>query len=245
MTNAATARTSDQMCERLKKKYTPRTKAAFDSSKQSGFLKKARESFDPFELYDEIGENIKSEHDDCLKVKAKPQSAKSTAASVSRSTKKPNARKKQNFLAAFVKDRESSAAIKVKAPSIPLGFILSLIILGTLLMIIIFSYSRISGFQSEISELKSERSKLSEDLASVAIEIEKRDDIRVIESFAADNIGMVKGDTIEKRFITISGGEKIEVIENTDDENELQGGFFSNLLSALTSGFSRLSEYFN
>ncbi len=248
MTNAASTRTDNQMCERLKKKYTPRAKAAFDSSKKNVLLKKAKESFDPFEMYDEIGENVKNESvaRETSNVRQKPtkQTAKRRSLTVKKASK-PLPRKRENPLASFFKNKADGDAIAVKAPSIPFGFILSLIILGTLLMMIIFSYSRISGYQSEISKLKTEKNQLSADISSIAIEIEKRDDIRVIENLAADDIGMVKGDTIEKKFITISGGEKIEVIENTDDNETLDGGFFSNLLSALTSGFSRLSEYFN
>ena len=107
---------------------------------------------------------------------------------------------------------------------------------------IIFSFAQINEFKREISGLESKRSELSTEVEQLAIQLDLKNDVRVIEKAAREDIGMVRRNQVESKYINIAQGDRVEVIEDTE-ENQEDFGIFTTLLSSVGSGWDKLLEY--
>ncbi len=139
--------------------------------------------------------------------------------------------------------------IKKARTPIPIATISITIICTLMIMVIVYSSAQVYQYTMDVGALEYEISTLAKKQAELSLELEQKDDIRVIEDYATNVIGMVKGDTVEKRYITLSGGEKIEILdpdikEDTEiSANSNDTGFFSTILSAIGENFNALLEY--
>ena len=79
----------------------------------------------------------------------------------------------------------------------------------------------------------------------LALALEERDDIRVIEDIAVNRIGMVRGNLVESRFVSVSGGDRIVLNNQDKDANTENSGYglFSTMLSAIGENLDKLREY--
>lgn len=67
-----------------------------------------------------------------------------------------------------------------------------------------------------------------------------KDDIREIEEYALNEIGMVKSDYVQSATVSVAGGEHIDVIDAGEAED---ANFFSTLLSAMSGRLDALKDY--
>lgn len=88
---------------------------------------------------------------------------------------------------------------------------------------------RISSLENEISDLRTESAELS-------IELNQKNDLRLIEELATKKYGMVKEDALQRKYVSLSEGESIEVLEVEEEEN---GGVL------LSSVFSSIGKFFS
>lgn len=117
------------------------------------------------------------------------------------------------------------------------------LVIGTLMiMSIVFSFSEIYQTTSEISSLENTLSEL-EDLADeLELKLEEKNDIRVIEQVATEELGMVNRDSVQRKYISLSDGERIDVIENENaGEDTATSGV---LLSSFFASLGNLFDYF-
>lgn len=117
-----------------------------------------------------------------------------------------------------------------------------LLVIGTMMiMSIVLSFSEIYQTTSEIAGLEADLAALRDQAAELELELEEKNDIRVIERIATEDLGMVKEDAVQKKYISLSDGERIDIIEDDDAENEAAHGV---LLSSIWSSLGSLFDYF-
>lgn len=117
-----------------------------------------------------------------------------------------------------------------------------LIVIGTMMiMSIVLSFSEIYQTTSEIARLEADLAALRDQAAELELELEEKNDIRVIERIATEDLGMVKEDAVQRKYISLSDGERIDIIEDENAENDAAHGV---LLSSIWSSLGSLFDYF-
>ena len=130
--------------------------------------------------------------------------------------------------------------VLVRAP-FPVTGLFMLILFTLMALVLLLSFSQNYELQGQISALHDDAYRLEQLQHSLEIQLEERDDIRVIEKIAVEELGMVKYDLVESRFVSVSGGDRIELTE--EDAQAVEAGLWSTMLSAVGESFSRIREY--
>ncbi len=138
-------------------------------------------------------------------------------------------------------DIDTGSEKVVKRSPLPKGLIAAILLCTVMLLVVVYTYSSYAQVTSEGTALQARKTELLVERDRLHNMLELRDDIREIEDYAVNNIGMVKSDLVETRYVSIAGGERIEVIRS--DEPEEDGGIFSTLLTAMGGSWERLLEY--
>ncbi|MBQ7921854.1 MAG: septum formation initiator family protein [Clostridia bacterium] len=155
-----------------------------------------------------------------------------TAARKQRSVREDKTTRNAEMFSNTVPERQE---ILVEKKRFPLTFLLLLSFVTVMIMMIILSIAQIYQTTDDISSLEYELGKLQATAAELELRIEEKNDIRVIEQIATDRLGMVKEDSVQKKYISLSDGERIELVEDTSDENAESG--FGSMLSSIWTAF--------
>lgn len=129
----------------------------------------------------------------------------------------------------------------VRATRFPISALATVIICSVMVMFIVYSGVMIKDVMNDISSLESESAELAERERELSLELEVKNDLRVIEQIAVNELGMIKKDFITKNYITMGNEDKIEVY-GVEDEGAF-GGESSTLLSAIGEQLGRFVEY--
>ncbi|MBQ8523083.1 MAG: septum formation initiator family protein [Clostridia bacterium] len=129
--------------------------------------------------------------------------------------------------------------IKVEKKRAPMGVILGILIAFVLLMGVVYSFSQISESSSQLSDMKAELAQIRAEAEKYALEIEAKNDLGVIEDKAVNELNMVKEGSVQKKYITVSDGDRIVIAQNSDDAPEGYGG----ILSGLSAAFENIMDY--
>ena len=117
------------------------------------------------------------------------------------------------------------------------------LVIGTMMiMSIVLSFSEIYQTTSEIAQLENTLAALQDQAAELELELEEKNDIRVIEQIATEKLGMVKEDSVQRKYISLSDGERIDIIEDENAEEETAAPGV--LLSSIWSSLGNLFDYF-
>lgn len=130
--------------------------------------------------------------------------------------------------------------IRISKDRISLSFILILVVGAMMFMALIFSVSEVYRSTSEISQLESQLTDLQSQAELLEIKLEEKNDVELIEQIASEKLGMVGGESVQRRYITLSGGEHIEVYEEAEEEKS-DGVVFSSIFSSLGKFFDRFN----
>ena len=108
-----------------------------------------------------------------------------------------------------------------------------------MVLLIVFSIAQIYKTTDEIGDLKSQLSTLQTTAAELELKIEEKNDIRTIEKIATEELGMVKEDSVQKKYVSLSDGEHIDLIEEPEQDtaNDGLGTMLSSIVSALGRWF--------
>lgn len=128
----------------------------------------------------------------------------------------------------------------VKRSPLPKGAVVAVLICTVLLMVVLYTYSSYTQVVADGKALQAERTTLINERSRLVNMLEMRDDVREIEDYATNTIGMVKSDLVETRHVSIAGGERIEVIRAEGTEED--GGLFSTILSAMGTNWQGLFD---
>ncbi len=133
------------------------------------------------------------------------------------------------------------AEVKVEGRRMTPMFAVFLVIGTMMIMSIVLSFSEIYQTTSEIARLEADLAVLRDQAAELELELEEKNDIRIIEQIATGELGMVKEDAVQRKYISLSDGERIDIIEDETAENEAAPGV---LLSSIWSSLGSLFDYF-
>lgn len=139
-------------------------------------------------------------------------------------------------------DSKPNAKNYTKKTHFPLGTLFMTLALGMVLAFVVHSSVRINEANAELADLQAEIALQNSELRELELEMETKNDLRVIEDIAINQLGMTKKENIRKEYISLYEEDEV-IIEEVDEsvENNASG----NLLSAFSDRFKILSEYFN
>ncbi len=144
-----------------------------------------------------------------------------------------------NFIA---KDENEAIEKKVKTRPVSKSLIFSVALFTVMIMMVLFTYSSYAQINARVDELKEEKAALMAEQEHLQSLLAVRDDIREIEDYATNVIGMVKSDYVETRYVSIADGERIEVLSVDESEGNAPS-LFATLLSAMGGNWERVLEY--
>lgn len=120
-----------------------------------------------------------------------------------------------------------------------LGLIVAAVICTALFAFMMWTSAEINESTQAISELQSRLATLSSQEKELNLQLELKNDLRVIEEKASLEYGMIKSDNLTKQHVNIDNQDKIEVVE----EEEQEESTFSTMMSIIGENFSNLLEY--
>lgn len=179
-------------------------------------------------------------------IRARAYDGSEARASAEREAKRrANAKRPPLFSFAGIKNvilGKDEDEIEVKKSPVSASLIIGIVIFAVVVMMIIFSFAQISEFKKEISVLDNQKAELVEQIDQLALEIDLKNDIRVIEQIATEEYGMVKSNRVESKYISVAEGERI-VLPESDGEETADYGVFTTLMSAASSNWDKIMEY--
>lgn len=128
---------------------------------------------------------------------------------------------------------------RVARRSLPPFFVLLLTFMTVMVLLIVFSIAQIYKTTDEIGDLKSQLSTLQTTATELELKIEEKNDIRTIEKIATEELGMVKEDSVQRKYVSLSDGEHIDLVEELEQDtaNDGLGTMLSTIVSALGRWF--------
>ena len=106
-----------------------------------------------------------------------------------------------------------------------------------MVMFLVMEVSNVYKAANEVSELESRLKTMQSEADELELKLEAKNDIREIEKIATTEYGMAKEDTLQRRYISLSDGERIEILDS--EEEESSGGVL------LSSIFSAIGDLFD
>ncbi len=123
----------------------------------------------------------------------------------------------------------------------PLSIVLTALCFTVLILAIVTTSVQISEIVAENSNLERQYNALISEENELRLQLEVRDDLRVVESVAKNDIGMVKKDQVERHYITVRKEDKIELVE---EEIEEKTNILDGILSFGGSIVERVRDFF-
>ncbi len=111
-----------------------------------------------------------------------------------------------------------------------------------MIMSIVVSFSESYQTTTDIALLESTLAELKDTAADLELKLEEKNDIRAIERIATEELGMVKEDAVQRKYLSLSDGERIDLIEDPAAETETPG--VGVLLSSIWSSLGNFFDYF-
>lgn len=101
-------------------------------------------------------------------------------------------------------------------------FLLCSVIIFTVAATLVKSEAMISELNSQITSAENELQEQENAYSQYQMQVESIYSLRVIEDYAKNELGMVKIENNRKEFISLSEGDKAEIIQSSEDKNILQ-----------------------
>ena len=180
-----------RLAEKLKSEYRDRVKCAGASPASERVRRTSDDSF--------FGDDVRRSRNNSFYESEKRRSSKTQRFS-----------KIKRFFGA---DEEPENEIRVERKKIPAGFLLALAFCTVMVMLVIMSVSQIYQTTREISKLERDVVSLKENIDDLELKLDEKNDIRLIEQMATASLGMVKEDSLQRKYISLSDGERVDVIE--------------------------------
>ncbi len=120
-----------------------------------------------------------------------------------------------------------------------MNVILGILTAAALLSGVAYSANRVATSSAQLSELKSTLEELDGQIERYRLKLEDKNDLGEIEQLAAGELNMVKEGSVEKKYVTVSDGDRIVLENNESDSPEGYGG----ILSGLSAAFDDILDY--
>ncbi len=141
---------------------------------------------------------------------------------------------------AFGKDEEERVARRDLKSRFSIRAVICIVFVLGAFMLVLQANSSYSRALTEVRNLREEQTELTAERDRLVNLIGVKDDIREIEEYALNEIGMVKSDYVQSATVSVAGGEHIDVIDAGEAED---ANFFSTLLSAMNGRLDALKDY--
>ena len=259
------ATTGNPLCDKLRREYSQRCAAATTRSvPTSELMARVQKGLNPYENMPSYPQqpitrtaNRPAPQQQARAQKSVPQqaarrnpTAKPGQGSVKRSaSSRPSqitpATRKNNTAVSRARRAPAVKEVRMASKPFPMATVSLLAIFTVMIMVIIVSFAQNYELSSDIAALEAQAQALAQSERELALALEERDDIRVIEDIAINRIGMVRGNLVESRFVSVSGGDRIVLNNQEADTASEQGGYglFSTMLSAIGENLDKLREY--
>lgn len=147
--------------------------------------------------------------------------------------------KRKQYDAAREEPITPAVEIKVKHKTVP-PLLLAFIIVGTLMvMCLVLSISEIYQTTNEIAQLENQLEVLQNEADELKLRLEEKNDVRTIEEIATNELGMIKEDALQRRYVSLSDGEYIELVADGTEDESTGGVMLSSIFSSLGQFFER------
>lgn len=162
-----------------------------------------------------------------------------------RGNKPAAAAPRRNTAVASVRRAPAIKEVRMASKPFPMATVSLLAVFTVMIMVIMISFAQNYELNGEIASLEAQAQALAQSERELSLALEERDDIRVIEDIAINRIGMVRGNLVESRFVSVSGGDRVILNNNESDTSRQEGGYglFSTMLSAFGENLDKLREY--
>ena len=120
-------------------------------------------------------------------------------------------------------------------------FIACIAVATIMLLALVMCFAEVCQSSSTVGSLESQLTSLEKEKSELAVRLDAKNDLKQIETIATTKLGMVKEDSIQKRFVSLSEGEHIEVLETEEDNTGTSGGV---LLSSVFASIGRFFDRF-
>ena len=159
--------------------------------------------------------------------KARDAAAKASAEALRRAeasrAKTAAALKKQAAKAEKIR-RKSMVAIHTIAAEQKYAFPLSIVLISlcftVLILAIVTTSVQIGEITSVNASLRRQYNSLVSEENELRLQLETRDDLRIVENMARGELGMVKKDEVQRYYLTVRKEDRIEIIEEVVKERE-------------------------
>ena len=94
--------------------------------------------------------------------------------------------------------------------------IAAIVAITCMFMMLVLNAVSISDMKTKTTQMSSQLESLIERREELALELEKRDDLRYIEEIAKNQYGMIKKDYVTKYYVSLDNHDKIELIADSD-----------------------------
>ncbi len=126
-----------------------------------------------------------------------------------------------------------------KTRSLSLGMFVAVLVTAMVLAMVVYSGSFINEEARRYSELTGTLAELKENEKTLALALEEKNDVAVIEDIAINELGMVAANSTEQGYISLSAGDSVKVYDVTKEDNSLT----VNLLNTFGEKISGFLEY--
>lgn len=141
----------------------------------------------------------------------------------------------------FFAEEAAPEEIRVARKKMPKTFLALLAFCTVMIMLIILSIAQFYQANREVSGLENTIKVLKETIDDLELKLDEKNDVRLIEQIATTEMGMVKEDAVQRKYVSMSDGERVDLIEDSDVAEDVGGG---TMLSSIFSALSGLFEYF-
>lgn len=127
---------------------------------------------------------------------------------------------------------------KKKKSPLPVAVIFAAVILTLLFLFMIMNYAEIDKYNTEIAEIRANITDLKREADTLQGQLDKKEsEITGMQDYIEEELGMVKGDTLPKEYISLLPEDSTTVIERSRDENGF-GVLLSGIGEALRNFFN-------
>ncbi len=159
-------------------------------------------------------------------------------------TREPNLKKKskstalaaKKVLPGIVKEEKVRTIRETAKRDFPTSVIFLAIMCTVLFMYIIYNMVQINEYTVELDALQKRIETLASTEKDLKLEVDKKNDLRVIEELAAGEYGMIKKDSVEKLYVNVGDEERSEAAE-TDESSSSAEGFIPSIMNAIGRNF--------
>ena len=162
-------------------------------------------------------------------------------------TKQQNKVKSGQAVSKKEKEKEvKSSGVKIRTVKVkssnpfPTAVVFSSIICTLLFMFMLVNMVQRAELADEMAQMQKSLDKLVQLEKEYTLELEKKNDLRVIEEIATEKLGMVKKDQLPKKYVNIDNEDKV-VAYKKDDDKAFES--LTTMLSAAGQNFKEFLEY--